>query len=81
MKSIPISVSKSTLHSQTSQVGYAGGNSKSSALFIRLLKHLKATYRQVQTITLIVDNYIIHKSPETLHWLKENPEFRTMLIS
>lgn len=33
--------------------------SKGSGLFINLLKHLKATYRRA---TLIVDNYIIHKS-------------------
>lgn len=78
MKSISISVSKSALHSQTDKVGYAGGNSKSSALFIRLLIHLKATYRRAKTITLIVDNYIIHKSRETLRWLKENPEFRVI---
>lgn len=47
-----------------------GGNSKSSALFISLLKRLKATYRRAKTITLIVDNYIIHKSRETQSWLK-----------
>jgi transposase len=50
------------LHSGTGKVSYVGGNSKSSALFIALLKHLKATYRRAKTITLIVDNYIIHKS-------------------
>ncbi len=49
------------LHSGTGKVSYVGGNSKSSALFISLLKRLKATY----PITLIVDNYIIHKSRET----------------
>lgn len=48
--------------SGTGNVSYVAGNSKSSALFIRLLKHLKATYRRAKTITLIVDNYIIHKS-------------------
>jgi transposase len=52
------------LHSGTGKVSYVGGNSKSSALFIALLKHLKATYRRAKTITLIVDNYIIHKSRE-----------------
>jgi len=53
------------LHSGTGKVSYVGGNSKSSALFIGLLKHLKATYRRAKTVTLIVDNYIIHKSRET----------------
>ncbi len=44
--------------------------------YISLLKRLKATYRRAKTITLIVDNYIIHKSRETQSWLKENPKFR-----
>ncbi|ELX1003332.1 IS630 family transposase, partial [Escherichia coli] len=66
------------LHSGTGKVSYVGGNSKSSALFISLLKRLKATYRRAKTITLIVDNYIIHKSRETQSWLKENPKFRVI---
>lgn len=49
-------------HAGTDKVSYVGGNSKSSALFISLLKRLKATYRRVKTITLIVDNHIIHKA-------------------
>ncbi|CCG87097.1 Insertion element IS630 uncharacterized 39 kDa protein ISO-IS200 39 kDa protein [Erwinia piriflorinigrans CFBP 5888] len=47
-----------------------GGSSKSSGLFISLIKHLKATYRRARSITLIVDSYIIHKSRERLCWLK-----------
>ena len=66
------------LHSGTGKVSYVGGNSKGSPLFISLLKHLKATYRRAKTITLIVDNYIIHKSRETLRWLKCNPKFRVI---
>ncbi len=38
------------LHSGTGKVSYVGGNSKSSALFISLLKRLKATYRRAQAI-------------------------------
>lgn len=53
------------LNSGTGKVSYVGGNSKSSALFISLLKQLKSTYRRAKTITLIADNYIIHKSQET----------------
>ncbi|BCA38106.1 hypothetical protein KATP_06280 [Kluyvera ascorbata] len=63
------------LHSGTGKASYVGGNSKSSSLFISLLKHLKATYRRAKTITLIVDNYIIHKSRKTQGWLKANPKF------
>lgn len=63
------------LNSGTGRVSYVGSSSKSSVLFISLLKHLKASYRRARTITLIVDNYIIHKSHETLRWLKANPKF------
>lgn len=66
------------LHSGTGKVSYVGGNSKGSSLFIRLLKNLKATYRRAKTITLIVDNYIIHKSREALRWLKANSKFRVI---
>ena len=64
------------LHSGTCKVSYVGGARKGSSLFISLLKHLKAAYRRAKTITLVVDNYIIHKSRETLRWLKANPKFR-----
>lgn len=63
------------LHSGTGKVSYVGSSSKNSGLFISVLKHLKSTYRRAKTITLIVDNYIIHKSRETLRWLKKNPKF------
>ncbi|EEN6514122.1 IS630 family transposase, partial [Salmonella enterica subsp. enterica] len=66
------------LYCGTGKVSYVGGNSKSPALFVSLLKRLKATYRRAKTITLIVDNYIIHKSRETERWLKENPKFRVI---
>ncbi len=66
------------LHSGTGKVSYVGGNSISSALLISLLKRLKATYRRAKTITMFVDNYIIHKSRETQRWLKENPKFRVI---
>ncbi len=66
------------LHSGTGKVSYVGGSSKSSSLFISLLEQLRATYRRAKQITLIVDNYIIHKSRETLRWLKENPKFRVI---
>ncbi len=66
------------LHSGTGRVSYVGGSSKGSVLFISLLKHLKATYRRAKTITLIVDNYFIHKSQQTQRWLKQNPKFRVI---
>lgn len=66
------------LHSGTGKVSYVGGSSKTSSLFISLLKHLKATYSRAKTITLIVDNYIIHKSGKTRNWLKANPKFNVI---
>lgn len=63
------------LYSGTGKVSYVRGNSKSSSLFINLLKHLKSTYRRAKTITLIVDNYSIHKSRQTCCCLKQNPKF------
>ncbi len=66
------------LHSGTGNVSYVGGSSKGSSLFISLLEHLRATYRRAKTISLIADNYIIHKSKQTLCWLKDNPNFRVI---
>ncbi|EOS94041.1 hypothetical protein ETR_15921 [Erwinia tracheiphila PSU-1] len=43
--------------------------------FINLFKHLKAGYRYAKTITLIVDNDIIHKSREVQRRLKATPKF------
>ncbi|AHK21020.1 DDE endonuclease [Yersinia similis] len=63
------------LHSGTGRVDYVSGASKNSALFINMLRKLKRTYRSAKTITLIVDNYIIHKSKKTLEWLRSNPKF------
>lgn len=37
--------------------------------------YLRASYRLAKTMTLIVDNYIIHKSHETQRWLEANPKF------
>jgi len=64
-----------TLHARTGRVNYVSGTSKNSDLFISMLNLLKRTYRSAKTITLIVDNYIIHKSIKTLEWLKMNPKF------
>ncbi|EJM0809797.1 hypothetical protein NN294_001036 [Escherichia albertii] len=57
-------------------MSYVDGSSKSSVLFINLLQHLEATYRWVKTITLIVENYVIHQDEKTQNWLKKNPKIR-----
>ncbi len=63
------------LYAGTGRVDYVSGNHKNSGLFISLLRKLRNTYLSAKTITLIVDNYIIHKSKETLSWLQRNPNF------
>jgi len=63
------------LNAKTGKVLYVGRQSKCSEIFIRLMEHLRKTYRKAKTITLIVDNYIIHKSKKTQAWLKQNPKF------
>ena len=66
------------LHAGTGKVSYVGAISKCSELFINMLEQLRRTYRKAKTITLIVDNYIIHKSRKTQAWLKQNPKFNLL---
>ncbi|HAF0201118.1 TPA_asm: IS630 family transposase [Salmonella enterica subsp. enterica serovar Typhimurium] len=68
------------LHSGTGRVHYVSGSSKSSDLFICLLETLRRTYRRAKTITLVADNYIIHKSRKVERWLEENPKFRLLFL-
>ena len=44
-------------------------DSKDTDLFLSLLQTLKRTYRRAKSITLILDNYIIHKSKKAQRWL------------
>lgn len=68
------------LHSGTGRVHYVSGSSKSSDLFISLLETLRRTYRRAKNITLVADNYIIHKSRKVERWLEENPKFRLLFL-
>ena len=68
------------LQAKTGQVTYVGSNSKSTVLFIDLLIALRKRYRSAKTITLIVDNYIIHKSKKAQHWLENNPKYRLLFL-
>ena len=49
--------------------------SERSEIFIALLKELRRHYRGFCSLTLILDNYIIHKSHETRAFLVANPKF------
>ncbi|MCA6939540.1 MULTISPECIES: IS630 family transposase [Pectobacterium] len=68
------------LHSDTGRVHYVGGGKKCSDLFINLLETLRRTYRRAKTITLVVDNYIIHKSRKVERWLEKNTKFRLLFL-
>lgn len=68
------------LHSGTGKIHYVSGSSKSSDLFISLLKVLRRTYRRAKTITLVLDNYVIHKSRKVERWLEKNTKFRLLFL-
>ena len=50
---------------------YVEGDRKASWIFMNLLRALLETYDRAQTIHVILDNYIIHKSRVTQAWLAE----------
>ena len=50
---------------------YVEGDRKASWLFINLLRALLETYDRGETIHVILDNYIVHKSRVTRTWLAE----------
>ncbi len=58
-------------HAGHGRVLYVCGIKKNSSLFIAMLEKLRRHYRRAKTITLILDNYIIHKSQQTERWLKK----------
>ena len=66
------------LHSKTGQVYYVGSNSKDSELFIAMLQKLKRHYRRAKSITLVLDNYVIHKSRKVQIYLAENKKFKLL---
>lgn len=67
-------------HSGIGLLHYVSGNSKSYYLFINLLDTLPSTYRRAKTLTLVVDNYIIHKSRKVEYWLEKNKKFRLLFL-
>lgn len=66
------------LHTRTGRVVWAEHTSKSSALFIALMEVLLSTYRRARRLTLILDNYSIHRSQITQRWLASHPKLRLL---
>jgi len=58
------------LNVRTGRVLYSHGPKKNSHLFIESLHVLRHAYRRARTIHLVLDNYIIHKSRQTLEALE-----------
>jgi transposase len=57
------------LNARTGSLVNSYSEKKNSGLFISLLERLQSVYRRAETLHLILDNYIIHKSRQTLSWL------------
>ncbi|CDH18612.1 hypothetical protein XBKQ1_1380005 [Xenorhabdus bovienii str. kraussei Quebec] len=68
------------IDAQTGQVTYVSGIKKNSDLFIKMLKELSGQYRHAKNITLILDNYGIHKSQKVRAWLKQNPKCNLLFL-
>ena len=62
------------LHAHTGRVVWVEHHRKTSALFVKLLEHLRRQYRRAWRIVLILDNYVIHKSRVTRHWCSAKSE-------
>jgi transposase len=54
------------LNARTGRIIHTESLRKNSSLFLALLERLSATYRRAEKLHLILDNYIIHKSRQTL---------------
>ncbi len=63
------------LNATTGNVVWVEWEKKNSEIFILLLAELRKRYRKAKKITLIADNYVIHKSAMTQCFLKCNPKF------
>lgn len=61
---------------RTGRVHWVVGTRKRSSLFIELLEHLLRTYPSAKVIHVILDNYIIHKSRQTMLALVNMPRIR-----
>jgi len=66
------------LNATTGKVVWVEWEKKNSEIFLRLLAELRKCYRQAKRITLIADNYVIHKSAMTQCFLEHNRKFRIL---
>jgi putative transposase len=59
------------LNARTGRIIHQFSPAKNSSLFLCLLEKLKASYRRAEKLHLILDNCIIHKSRQTVSWLRK----------
>jgi transposase len=64
------------LDAQTGELVWVGDGVKNSSLFVALLEKLEKNYSKAKCIHIILDNYGIHKSKETLKALKRLPRIK-----
>lgn len=66
------------LNTTTGNVVWVEWEKKNSDIFILMMAALRKRYRRAKTITLIADNYIIHKSARTRCFLEHNKKFKIL---
>lgn len=66
------------LNAQTGKVIWVEWEKKNSDIFVLLMAELRKRYRSAKKITLIADNYIIHKSATTKCFLSRNEKFKLL---
>lgn len=66
------------LNTITGNVVWVEWEKKNSDIFILLMAELRKRYRKAKKITLIADNYIIHKSARTKCFLEHNEKFKML---
>lgn len=66
------------LNATTGVVKWVEWEKKNAEIFIRMLAELRRCYRQARRITIILDNYVIHKSWMARCFLEHNPKFKLL---
>ena len=66
------------LNARTGNVVWVEWHRKNAEIFIRLMAELRKRYRRARRITLILDNYVIHKSAMTKCFLSVHGKFRLL---
>ncbi|AYA41147.1 IS630 family transposase [Xenorhabdus nematophila] len=68
------------LDAQTGKLVSTGYTRKNSDLVIKMLEALKRAYREAETLSVILDNYGIHKSKKVRAWLLNNPTVTLLFL-